>query len=87
MGTIRIEIGLLNRPLPPMDDAVMTTVLNEVVEATEGPTGGTAAQRADHVLLIIKRYLLETANGWRRRKAQTAAAQQADADQLQLNGS
>lgn len=83
MGAIRIEIGALNRPLTMPDDK-MTNVLTEVVEATEGPVAGTAAQKADHVLLIIRRYLLELANGNRRKKSVKTAEQESETDKLDL---
>lgn len=83
MGALRIEIGALNRAITPTD-AQMNNVLTEVVEATDGPVGGTAAARADHVLLVIRRYLLELANGNRRKKSVKTAEQQSETDKLDL---
>ena len=84
MGALRIEIGQLNRAITATDDK-MTDVLTEVVEATGGPVGGTAVQRADHVLLVLRRYLLEVANGNRRRKETEAATAKAEAEKLNLD--
>lgn len=83
MGAIRIEIGALNRSIS-APDAKMQAVLAEVIESTGGPAGGTNAQQADHVLAVIRRFLLEVANGNRRRKAIDAAQAEADGDLLDL---
>lgn len=84
MGALRIEIGALNRSISAADNK-MTDVLTEVVEATGGPVAGTAAQKADHVLVVIRRYLLDIANGNRRRKDVVAAEQAAEAQKLNLD--
>lgn len=60
MGQIAIQIGALNRSISAPDQK-MTDVLNDVVAATDGPTGGTAAQRADWILGLIKNYLVNLA--------------------------
>lgn len=72
MGQLRITIGALDRAITAPDNK-MTDVLTAVVEATDGPTNGTAAQRADWVLTLIRRYLVDVANGEQRRAAQEAA--------------
>lgn len=84
MGALRIEIGALNRSITAADDK-MTNVLTEVVEATGGPVAGTAAQKADHVLLVIRRYLLDVANGNRRKKDVATAETTAEAQKLNLD--
>lgn len=72
MGNLTLQIGALSRQISASDEN-MTDVLTEVVAATGGPQGGTATQRVDWVLQIVRRYLVDVANGQRRRAAVTAA--------------
>jgi phage terminase Nu1 subunit (DNA packaging protein) len=72
MGQLRIIIGALDRAITAPDNK-MTNVLTKVVVATGGPVGGTAAQRADWVLDLIRRHLVEVANGQDRREVLEAA--------------
>ena len=83
MGALTIQIGALTRSSS-APDAKMQAVLTEVIEATGGPTGGTNAQQADHVLLVIRRHLIEVANGNRRHKAIADAQADIDGDLLDL---
>ena len=61
MGQLSLQVGALNRSISAPDDK-MTQVLGLVVDVTGGPSGGTAAQRADWVLRIIKEHLVTLAN-------------------------
>lgn len=83
MGALTLQVGALSRSIS-APDAKIQEVLLEVVAATGGPVGGTNAQQADHVLTTIRHYLLEVANGHRRRKATEEAQVEADSDLLDL---
>lgn len=72
MGQISLTIGALSRSLT-APDGKMTDVLADVVAATGGPMGGTSAEKADWVLLLIKRHLVDVANGGRHRAARETA--------------
>lgn len=84
MGALTIQIGVLTRSTS-APDAKMQAVLTEVIEVTGGPTGGTNAQQADHVLLVIRKHLIELANGNRRRRAIEEAQAEVDGSLLDLN--
>jgi hypothetical protein len=72
MGALTLQIGNLTRTIT-APDAKMQSVLVEVIEATDGPVSGTNTQQADHVLMLLRRHLLELANGNRLRKNVIAA--------------
>lgn len=84
MGALTLQIGALSRSISAPDDK-MTNVLTEVIEATNGPVGGAPSQQADHVLAVIRQYLMEVANGHRRRKAIEEAEAEVDSGQLDLD--
>lgn len=60
MGAITIQVGALSRSIS-APDAKMTRVLGLVVAQTGGPVDGTAAQQADHILALIRNYLVALA--------------------------
>jgi hypothetical protein len=72
MGSLTIQIGGLSRAITP-SDAKMQAVLADVVAATGGPVNGTNSQQVDHILLLIKRHLVEVANGYRGSQAISTA--------------
>ena len=84
MGAIIITVGALTRTIAAPDGKI-SNVLGEVVEATNGPASGTPAAQIDHVLTVIRRHLVEVANGNRQRKQVAAAEAAATASKLDLN--
>lgn len=84
MGALTIQIGGLSRSLNPTDQK-MTNVMVEVVEATKGPVNGTNTQKIDHILMVIRRHLVEVANANRQMKEVSTAEATAEAQKLDLN--
>lgn len=83
MGQITIQVGALSRSITAPDDK-MARVLGLVVEVTGGPSGGTAAQRADWVLRIIRQHLVTLADS--RDQGNAIEAAEAGREPVDLDG-
>ena len=79
MASLTLTVGQLTSTLS-TTNAKAQALLTEFVAATSGPTEGTAQEQADHVMKMLKQYLVDKAKDQRRNALRVAADAAHEAD-------
>lgn len=72
MASLTLTVGQLTSTLT-TTNAKAQALLSEFVAATDGPTEGTAQEQVDHVMKMLKQYLVDKAKDQRRNALRVAA--------------